>query len=277
MAPAIPASGRYPGAAQHPTANCWEGNNGRKAVVVHIAQGGYLSSVKHMATHGTSSHLIVSRGGSVAQMVGLDDSAWANGLSWDATPGRWICPHEKVVEPTWQLLEPGDDNPNTTTISIENEGYSGKQQPIAQRTSLERALEYLAGRYPSLAPYVVGKTLIGHYHLDPVDKSFCPGAGIDLVGIAQAVNKRLATGQPQLWQAAWTARGVPLDREQVPWAIPQLYKFHFVDLGACVRPEEYLLANEVSVALFERGMIYYVRRSERTGYVVFPTPIVDAR
>jgi hypothetical protein len=277
MAAAIPASGRYPGAEQHPSANFWEGNNGRKAVTIHIAQGGYLSSVRHMEQKGLSSHLVNSLTGKMAQMVGFDDSALANGLSWDDTPGQWICPHGKVVEPTWALLKPGDPNPNTTTVSIENEGFSGRKQPAAQRASLERALEYLAGRYPSLNPYVVGTTLIGHYHLDPRDKGFCPGAGIDLAGIAAAVNKRLSAAQPQLWMQAWTARGVPLDPATIGWAIPQLYKFHFAELGACVRPEEYLVANEVSVAVFEQGLIYYVRRGDRTGYVRFPVPIVDAR
>lgn len=277
MAAAIPASGRYPGAEQHPSDNFRPGNEGRKAVCVHIAQGGWLSSVRYMDQKGLSAHLVNSRTGKMAQMVSLDDSAFANGLSWDATPGQWICPHKKVVVPSWQLLEPGDKNPNWTTISIENEGWSGRPQPAAQRASLERALEYLAGRYPSLYPYVVGKTLIGHFHLDPTDKGFCPGAGIDLAGIAAAVNARLHSDQPEVWMQAWAARGFPLDPQQIGWAIPQLYKWHFVELGACVRGEEYLVANEVSIAIFEQGLIYYVRRGERTGYVRFPVPIVDAR
>ena len=50
--------------------------------------------------------------------------------------------------------------------------------------------------------------------------------------------------------------GGPLPAEQVGWAIPQLYKAWARNLGACVVPETYL-SPDFSIALFERGFIYY--------------------
>ena len=54
-------------------------NRGRLACVLHIAQGGYQSSIDYLRAKGLSSHFIISEGGSVTQMVPLSASAYANG------------------------------------------------------------------------------------------------------------------------------------------------------------------------------------------------------
>lgn len=273
--PTIPKSGRYPGAVAYPTPNRWAGNRGRRAVVVHIAEGGYMSSIEWMRKVGTSSHFVISLRGTVAQLVSLDDSAWCNGLGWQQPPGRWVCPHNHEVVPTWGLLKDGDDNPNWTTISVELEGKSGSVVPAAQLYALERLLEYLAVRHPNLGPYHVGTTLIGHYHIDPVDKARCPGTGISLDKLALSVNRRLALPSPEAWIQVYAQRGVELPRDQIGWAIPQLYKFHAESLGACLAPERYVLDDEVSVAVFEGGLIYYLRRAERAYLSLFVTRITS--
>jgi len=137
--PTIPEAGRYPYAAEFsPSPNHWEGNEGRLAVCLHIMQGWFKNSIAWMLRNGTSSHLAISLRGTAAQLVSFEDSAWGNGLSFHAPD--WICPHNHVVKPAWQLLKP-PINPNRLTVSIELEGMSGDAMPVAQALALYRALE----------------------------------------------------------------------------------------------------------------------------------------
>jgi hypothetical protein len=168
--------------------------------VLHIAQGGYTSSINYMAANGTSSHFIVSAAGSVSQMVDTDDTAWGNGLAWCTTPAQaatlgapwqgvgWYCPHKHKVTPSWADITPGV-NPNLETISIEHEGMSGRALPAVQLSATVRLLAWLAQQCPSLAPYAPGHTLIRHADIDPTDKAFCPGPAFDLALIARLANE----------------------------------------------------------------------------------------
>jgi hypothetical protein len=266
------ASDRYPRATWHPSPHHWAGHSGRRAVVIHIAQGGFSSSIKYMASAGVSSHFITSLQGSVAQMVGANDSAWANGLSWVASRG-WVCPHDKVVKPTWDLIDQ-DYNPNMQTISIEHEGMSGNPWPKVQIAATVELLQWLGKKYPSLTPYRVGSTLIGHSHLDPRDKAMCPGPGIDLRTLASLANAGLGPALPitEPWIGIWGQQGNPLAPGQVGWAIPQLYKFHASELGGCLLPEQYPISG-YSYAVFERGLIYYLSKTGRAYLVRFEVGI----
>lgn len=260
---------RYPGALWKPSTNYAKGNQGRKAVVLHIAQGGFDSSITYMQNNGVSSHFIISEGGTIAQLVDIADTAWGNGLAWCDTPEEaarlnatwqgagWYCPHQHKVSPTWPGLTPGI-NPNLQTISIEHAGKSGVTRPRAQLAATVRLLAWLAQQCPSLNPYVPGQTLIRHADLDPIDKSFCPGPAFDLAAIAAEAN---ASAAPEAWQRVWARRGVPLDNPA--FAIPQLYKWHFLALGGCVEPERYLASGRLSIAVFEHGWIYYVAATNR--------------
>lgn len=252
---------------QHPAAdwdpivgNFWTGNLGRRAVVIHIAQGGYKSSITHMRNNNKSSHFIVAKSGEFSQMVEIQDSAWANGLSFDQHRQAWICPHGKIVKPTWAALR-APNNPNRETISIEHEGMSGQPAPESQLATTVDLLVWLAAQYPELAPYVVGSTLIGHDDLDPLDKAGCPGTGISLHELARRANARIFGN----WRAAWSAKGVPLPADQENWAIPQCYRLHYAALGACIKAETYLVPG-LSIAVFEHGLIYYVA-SKNIAYV----------
>lgn len=260
---------RYPGVTWKPSPNHTPGNHGRKAVVLHIAQGGYTSSITHMAANGVSSHFIVSAAGSVSQMVDIADTAWANGLAWCDTPAEaaalgaawqgvgWYCPHKHKVTPSWADITPGV-NPNLETISIEHEGMSGRALPAVQLSATVRLLAWLAQQCPSLAPYAPGHTLIRHADIDPTDKAFCPGPAFDLALIARLANEaRIGVG----WQRVWAARGVALSNPE--FAIPQLYKYHYLELGACVEPERYTTGGQLSIAFFERGFIYYLAATQR--------------
>lgn len=240
--------------------NFWEGNAGREAVVLHITQGGFASSIKYMADTGTSAHFITSKRGEIVQIVDTDDSAWCNGLTWVPANGAWLCPHKKFVTPTWSKITP-PTNPNRQTISIEHEGFSGQALPSAQRQATLELLVWLGRQYPELTPYKVGSTLIGHYHLDPRDKAGCPGPGFDLAWFADTANRIL--GVTDEWRIAWSARGVPApDGVAVDWAIPTFYREHLDTLGACVVPEHYPVEG-VSLAIFEGGIVYYLSATGR--------------
>jgi len=163
----------------------WRGNSGRDAVCLHIAQGGYQSSIDYMRQAGTSAHFVISLTGAVAQCVDTDDSAWGNGL----TPnGRgWLTPSGRPVAPSWSGIRAGV-NPNRTTISIEHAGFSGAPLSAAQQTATVALLAWLATQHPTLAPYRPARTLIGHADINPRDKPFCPGPAFDVAALASRAN-----------------------------------------------------------------------------------------
>jgi hypothetical protein len=156
---------------------------------MHIAEGGYQSSIDWMAGHGTSAHFIVSKEGEVSQMVSVKDSAWANGLQWKQ--GRWWSPDEKrKVNPTWSGIVP-DHNPNLYTISIEHEGFTGQALTPEMRAATIELLKWVASETGLV--YVADRTLIRHGQINPVDRRHCPGAAFDLVELAVVAN---ADSQP---------------------------------------------------------------------------------
>lgn len=249
----------YPGAQRPagfaPTTHYTLGNAGRVAVCLHICEGPFQGSITHLRNSGLSAHFVISEAGTIAQLVDTDHSAWANGLRY--TDGQWFSPEprNKRVHPTWQRITPGV-NPNLQTISIEHAGVHDKPRPAAQLAATVALLRWLAAQHPSLAPYVPAASLIGHGMLDTIDRVNCPGPFFDLAAIAAEANAPAET-----WQRAWARRGVAL--EQPTWAIPQLYKYHYLELGACVEAERYIAGGQLSVAYFERGSIYYLKATQR--------------
>ena len=183
---ASPIPPRYPPAAWFPSPNVTRGRDSVSAVVVHISQGSYQSGIDWLTKPESkaSAHLFISPRGEVAQLVSFQDTAWANGLSDDS--GVWRNSRGKVVAPTWALLKPGMD-PNRHTISVELAGFSTQARPAVQIAALVRLLQWLA-EHAGLR-YVVGETLIGHAHLDNVDRAFCPGPHVDLAAIARAAGQ----------------------------------------------------------------------------------------
>jgi hypothetical protein len=258
------APDRYPRATWRETPNFWPGHSGRRAVVIHIMEGEYLESISYMKSHGVSAHFAVSRRGACSQLVSVNNSAWGNGLSWNEERVGWECPHDHIVRPTWELLQV-PTNPNLQTISIEHEGKSGDPWPALMISTTVDTLQWLGKQFPSLLPYRVGSTLIGHRHIDPTDKARCPGTGIDLLSLATKANAAfgapVASNEP--WVATWASRGNPLPADQAAWAIPQLYKYHASELGGCLAPERYLVPGAFSIAVFERGSIYYLAKTQK--------------
>jgi len=188
------AKGWYPQADRIavPMSNYAEGNRGRAAVCIHISEGSYTSVVQEFtAAKQKSSHLLIGENGVIGQFVSFVDTAYTAGLSWSETRKVWIDPEKYELrppyKPTWELLEP-PVNPNWRLLNIELAGYHDKPRPQAQLDALVQALRYIAGVFTSVAPYAVGRTLIGHYHISPRNRPNCPGPHVDLAALAVLAN-----------------------------------------------------------------------------------------
>ena len=160
--------------------NFLKGRNNRqvKAVVLHIAAG-QLAGVFptfNDPNRGTSAHFCIGKKGEIEQYVSVNDTAYANGLKWDAANKQWLCPHNNVVKPAWQDLTP-PDNPNWYTVSIEHEGMPVDVWTPAMYDANLRLLLWLADQFH--LTYFAHHTLIGHFEIDPVDKSNCPGPNVE--------------------------------------------------------------------------------------------------
>lgn len=168
-----------------PAANFTVGYRSRKAVCMHIMDGGFEGSITWMRSQGTSSHFGISKRGDLVQLVSVLDSAHGNGLSFRG--GRWLCPHQNtVVRPAWKLIEP-PINPNLETISIEREGRPNDKPTDAMEQTTVRLLRWLAEVFGFV--YVPGESLIGHRDLDLAHRAHCPGPHVDLAALARAVNE----------------------------------------------------------------------------------------
>ncbi|MCU0490265.1 MAG: N-acetylmuramoyl-L-alanine amidase [Chloroflexaceae bacterium] len=177
--------GWCPFAEHAPSTRYWLGNRGRRAVVLHSAEGSYRGTIAWLQNGSVqvSAHFVVSRSGQIAQLISTDDSAWANGLAWQN--GGWVNARGVAVRPRWPGLTPGV-NPNWQTISIEHEGSHRDPWPEAMRNATLRLLRWLGVRH-SLR-YSGGQTLIGHGDLDPLDRPNCPGHHVDFDRLAEAAN-----------------------------------------------------------------------------------------
>lgn len=130
------------------------------AVVNHIMEGtlsGTDSWFSNPASQ-VSSHFGVGKNGEIHQYVDLKNHAWANGV---------------VNKPSWPLLISGV-NPNYYTVSIEHEGKSGDVMPEAQYQATLSLHRWLI---ETLDLPVTKDNIIGHYRIDSVNKSRCPGTG----------------------------------------------------------------------------------------------------
>ncbi|GAB4214037.1 MAG: hypothetical protein OHK0022_51980 [Roseiflexaceae bacterium] len=178
--------GWCPFALRLPSANYTPGNQGRRAVVIHVVEGSYDSATAWLRNPQSraSAHFVIAKDGRIAQLVSINDSAWGNGLGW--RDSQWLNPRNRVVQPTWPDLTPGG-NPNQYTISIEHEGLFHEPWTQAMYEANNRLLQWIAARYG--LSYVAGRTLIGHAALDPLDRANCPGPTVDLARMAADANR----------------------------------------------------------------------------------------
>lgn len=184
----------YPQAEKFETTKLYPGNQGRRAVVIHIAQGGYAAAVKWLQdaqmNPNSSAHYVIAKDGRVAQLVSVNDGAWANGLKWNtdaAQPngGYWTNARGVRVTPSWKDIVPGQ-NPNFYTISVEHEGFYQEAWTPEMYTANNDLLVWIGEQFDLWwVPY---RNLIGHYAIDNIDRPNCPGPTVNLETMAADAN-----------------------------------------------------------------------------------------
>ena len=141
------------------------------AIVDHIAAGtlsgidGWFNNPDSEA----SSHLAVGKKGEVHQYVDLLDASWANG--WDFT--------KPLPNPDLSILwlsgcAAGKINPTLRTITVEHEGQTGEAWTPEMYASDLELHRWLVSTFH--IP-VDDEHIIGHYRIDSVNRSNCPGTG----------------------------------------------------------------------------------------------------
>ena len=185
-----------PFAVKHPIVsdNFAVGRNGQcvKAVVLHIAAGpltAVFPTFNNPSRH-TSAHFCIGKNGMIEQYVPVNDTAYANGLSW--VNNQWQNARGKIVQPTWPDIVT-KFNPNLYTISIEHEGQSDDVWTAEMYEANQQLLVWLADQFK--LTYVPHHTLIGHCEIDPVDKVNCPGSHVEYDKMSQEVAVLRATRQ----------------------------------------------------------------------------------
>lgn len=151
-----------------PSPNMWPGRMGYspRYIINHGTAGtaaGTLEWFQNPVSQ-VSAHYLVTQAGKIYQFVDEDKSAWANG---GVTAG-----HDAI----WS----SDINPNLITISIEHEkpdNNNATPLTAAQALASFQLQSRICARWkiPARRADASGG-ITGHYSMDPVNKSQCPGA-----------------------------------------------------------------------------------------------------
>ena len=196
------AEGWMPGVEYHPSPNHFATNNGLhnlKAAVMHVVEGSYQSCIGTFVNERrASANFCVAKDGRIAQFVSILKGAWGNGISY-VGGGLWLNPYGHRFVPPWSghgLSVP--QNPNFYTVSVEHEGFTGEPWTQAMFDSTVKILQWLTKMTgltwrPMPDPRA---SLIGHCHIDPIDKGRCPGPTVDFAKLAQAANGQPETAHP---------------------------------------------------------------------------------
>lgn len=145
-----------------------------QAIVIHIAQGTLQGAYNWFNTPSSkaSSHYMVGKSGAIWQFVKERDTAWHAGAARN---------------PSWNKLKPGV-NPNLYTIGIEHEGYFNQKWSNQMYNSSTELVADICKRYGLKANK---DTIIGHYRINSVTRSTCPGSGVNLDKFIIKVNQIL--------------------------------------------------------------------------------------
>jgi N-acetyl-anhydromuramyl-L-alanine amidase AmpD len=184
----------YPDAEKFETTKLYPGNQGRRAVVMHIVEGSYSGAIRWLQdaqiNPNSSAHFVLAKDGRVAQLVSVNNGAWANGLKWNADAnepngGYWTNARGVRVKPSWKDIVPGQ-NPNYYTISVEHEGFYQEAWTPEMYEANNKLLVWLAKEFDLW--WVPLRNLIGHYAIDNVDRPNCPGPTVNLEKMAADAN-----------------------------------------------------------------------------------------
>jgi hypothetical protein len=155
-----------------PNKNAWSGRNGLtpRYVILHGTAGGSsaeATAAYFQTTEGSdnpvSSHYIIGRDGTVVQCIDESDSAWGNGVLTLGHDSFW----------------PTTINSNLLTVSIEHvkpstDNSDNLTEP--QRASSFALVKHICQRWSiPMRPADGNGGITGHFSLDPVNRSRCPG------------------------------------------------------------------------------------------------------
>ncbi|WP_175548458.1 N-acetylmuramoyl-L-alanine amidase [Lutispora thermophila] len=176
--------------------NKYNGRNGWKPdmIVSHITEGDFESSVSWLCNPESqvSSHFVVAKDGRVMQLVELTDSAWCNGTSTDIKNSN----HYSIS--TLEQVKARKTNANYYTISIEHEGFSNQGQGKLTDIQLEATIwlhKYIVDEVKRIYGVDIPldrEHIVGHYQIDPIRKSFCPGQNFQFEEILKALREHVA-------------------------------------------------------------------------------------
>jgi hypothetical protein len=183
--------GRYAGATYvqspfySPGRPSWVTSQGIMWIIIHgTASGtGYpaSSTANDFATsRGASTHYIVGYDGSVFQCVDENDTAWGNGpvSGPSGTSVQGGGSSTRQHDSFWDTVAKGDCN--ACTISIEHSKSTDNLSPLSpvQQAASFALIRDILTRWGKFIPVQLATEkggITGHYSMDPVNRSFCPG------------------------------------------------------------------------------------------------------
>ena len=160
--------------------NMNKGRNGQvpDMIVCHITEGAFDGAVSWLINPQSqvSSHFVVARDGRVAQLVDIENTAWANGTSNMQSSNLWHG------HSTLAAVRNRGINANHYTISIEHEGRFAETQGALSPQQLEATINLVAHIreevkriYGKEIP-ITRQNLVGHHEITPRTRPNCPGA-----------------------------------------------------------------------------------------------------
>lgn len=142
------------------------------AIVNHIADGPRVGVVDwfQKPESQASSHYLVCKDGEIVQFVKESDAAWTNQILFEKGYEQYRSDRSVAwIDRCWN----DRIDPNLLTITIEYEGYSGQAFPEAQVRSGITLTRDIFRHYGWSGNETF--RLVGHFQIDRVKKSGCPG------------------------------------------------------------------------------------------------------
>lgn len=166
------------GVAWIPSPNHFDGRNGYtpKWVILHGTAGGTsaqaIANYFAQSSAQVSANYVIGQDGVVIQCVAESDAAWTNGII-SGPPGK---SGDGVHHDSWWST---NINPNFLTISIEHVKPHTDNSDIlsdAQKQASFTLIKHICERHGIPLRYADSNGgITGHYSMDPVNRSRCPG------------------------------------------------------------------------------------------------------
>lgn len=151
-----------------------------QGIVMHIAEGS-IGAIHNWAKSknntGASWHFAVSKTGQIFQYCPEEHAAWHAGLKWkNGVPYNARGVKLDINRLGHIVRKNKNFNPNKYTIGIEHEGYAGDTWTQAMYEADSELIIYLCQKHniPMDRDHI-----IGHCHIDYIDRPNCPGAGLN--------------------------------------------------------------------------------------------------